>query len=92
MTTETQINKAWNNAKVIRNKNSDKYRKDPYGNVMYKDSYGQSSNMGWEVDHINPVNRGGSDSTRNLQALNTSVNRSKGDSLVKKNRHSQINK
>jgi len=45
--------------------------------------------MGWEVDHIKPSNKGGSDATINLQALNTSVNRSKGDSLVKKSRHNQ---
>ena len=45
--------------------------------------------MGWEVDHIKPKARGGSDATRNLQALNTSLNREKGDSLVKKSRHSK---
>ena len=92
MATKAQINKAWNNAKTIIGKDYDKYRKDPYGNIMHKDSYGKDSNMGWEVDHIKPQSRGGSDATRNLQALNTKVNRSKGDSLVKKNRHSQINK
>ncbi len=43
----------------------------------------------WEIDHIKPSNRGGNDTTRNLQALNTSVNRSKGDSLVKRSRHNQ---
>lgn len=89
MATKDQINKAWNNAKTIRGKDSNTHRQDPYGNVMYKDSYGQNSNMGWEVDHINPVNRGGSDATRNLQALNTSINKSKGDSLIKKSRHNQ---
>lgn len=89
MATKTQINKAWGNAKIIRGKNSDTHRQDPYGNTIYKDSYGKSSDMGWEVDHIKPVKKGGSDATRNLQALNTSVNRSKGDSLVKKSRHNQ---
>ncbi|WP_425272587.1 HNH endonuclease [Polycladidibacter hongkongensis] len=48
--------------------------------------------MGWDLDHIKPKSRGGSDSTRNLQALNAPLNRSKGDSLVKKSRHSQSNK
>jgi 5-methylcytosine-specific restriction endonuclease McrA len=89
MATQSQINKTWNNAKTIRGKNSDMYRQDPYGKKMYKYSYGKSSEMGWEVDHIKPSNKGGSDATRNLQALNTSVNRSKGDSLVKKSRHNQ---
>jgi CRISPR/Cas system Type II protein with McrA/HNH and RuvC-like nuclease domain len=53
----------------------------PYGNVMYKPSYGKVSQMGWDVDHITPQSKWGSDATRNLQALNASVNRGKGDSL-----------
>ena len=39
--------------------------------------------------HIKPLPRGGSDDTRNLQALKTSVNRAKGDTLVKRSRHNQ---
>lgn len=89
MATKEQKEKAWNNAQTIRSKDPDLYRKDPYGNVMYKPSNGKSSAMGWDVDHIKPVSRGGSDATLNLQALNTSVNRSKGNTLVKKSRHSK---
>lgn len=89
MATKEQINKAWNNAKSIRGKNSNTHRQDPYGNTMYKNSYGKISSMGWEVDHIKPQSLGGSDATRNLQALNANVNRSKGNSLVKKSRHNQ---
>jgi len=48
--------------------------------------------MGWVVDHIKPKARGGTDTLRNLQALNTKVNLTKGDSLVKKRRHSKGNK
>ena len=92
MATKEQKEKAWNNAKKSKGKNPALYRKDPYGNEMFKHSYGRSSNMGWEVDHIKAKNKGGSDATRNLQALNTSVNRSKGDSEKKKSRHSQSNK
>jgi 5-methylcytosine-specific restriction endonuclease McrA len=55
---------------------------------MYRNSHGKSSEMGWDVDHITPKSRGGSDATKNLQALNSSVNRGKGDSLIKKSRHS----
>lgn len=89
MATKEQKDKAWNNAQAVRGKDPDLYRKDPYGNVMYKSSHGKSSPMGWDVDHIKPVSRGGSDATRNLQALNTSVNRGKGNTLVKKSRHSK---
>lgn len=92
MATNEQKEKAWNNAKTIRNKDKDVYRQDSYGNTMYKPSHGRSSEMGWDVDHIKPKSKGGSDATRNLQALNSSVNRSKGDLLVKKSRHSKGNK
>ncbi len=92
MATQDQIDKAWNSAKPVRGKDPDKYRQDPYGSLMRRESYGKDSELGWEVDHIVPESRGGSDATRNLQALNTRVNREKGDSLVKKSRHSKHNK
>ena len=92
MATQKQQDKAWEKAKKVRGKNPDEYRQDPYGNAIYKSSYGKSSDMGWDVDHIKPKSKGGSDSTQNLQALNASVNRSKGNSLQKKSRHSKSNK
>lgn len=90
--TQNQINKAWESAKGVRGKDPSLYRQDPYGNVIFRRSYGKSSEMGWEVDHIKPKSQGGSDSARNLQALKTVVNRSKGDSLQKQSRHSSRNK
>lgn len=92
MATKEQKEKAWENAKKIRGKDPDKYRQDPYGNPMYKSSYGKPTEKGWEVDHIIPQSKGGSHATRNLQALNTSINRSKGDDIRKKSRHSKGNK
>ena len=89
MPTEDQIDKAWKNAKTIRGEDPDKYRQDPYGNKIHKNSFGKDSAMGWEVDHIKPKARGGSDATQNLQALQTIINREKSDSLVKKSRHNQ---
>ena len=89
MATKLQIEKAWNNARAIRGRDPDKFRQDPHGNTMNRSSCGQDTSQGWEVDHIKPASRGGSDATVNLQALNTETNREKGDSLVKKSRHSQ---
>ena len=79
----------WSKAKTIRGKDPAEYRQDPYGNEMYYGSYGKASPKGWEIDHIKPIARGGSDALRNLQALNTRVNREKGDSLKKRSRHSK---
>ena len=79
----------WDKADEIPGKAPDEYRRDPYGNIMYYPSYGKNSPMGWEIDHITPRAQGGSDATRNLQALNTKVNREKGDSLKKRSRHSK---
>ncbi len=89
MPTEDQKGKAWKNAKKIQGEDPDQYRQDPYGNKIRKNSFGKDSEMGWEVDHIIPKARGGSDATQNLQALQTKVNREKSDSLVKKSRHKQ---
>lgn len=79
----------WEKAKEINGEDPKKYRQDPYGNKMYYSSYGKTSAMGWQIDHIIPKQKGGSDATRNLQALNSHINMSKKDTLVKKSRHNQ---
>ena len=84
--------KVWEKAAKISGKDPSKYRRDPYGTIIYKDSHGKNSEMGWEIDHIKPKARGGSDCIANLQALSTEINRAKADSLVKKSRHAKTNK
>ena len=79
--------KIFEKAKEVRGKEPTLYRKDPYGNVIYLYSHGKSTKMGWDVDNIIPLQRGGSNDIRNKQALSTHINRSKKDSLVKKSRH-----
>lgn len=79
MATKKQKETAWNNAKIIRGKNPDVYRKDAYGNTIFKSSYGLQSEMGWEVDHKHPVSKGGSNQPRNLQAVQWKENREKNN-------------
>lgn len=81
--------KVWSKAKPVKGQDPDVIRQDPYGNELRYSDYGKASKTGWEVDHIKPSARGGSDNLRNLQALKTSVNREKADSLVKRSRHSK---
>jgi len=87
MTTEQQKETAWNNASKVRDKNPEAWRKDPYGNLIRRGSYGTNGEFGWEVDHIKPKSKGGSGSTKNIQALNTNKNRSLGNKYPKKSRH-----
>ena len=80
-------NPVWNKAARVRGKNATKYCRDPYGNEIYYRSYGKNSPKGWQIDHIKPKSRRGSDALRNLQALKSSVNRRLSNSLVKRSRH-----
>lgn len=56
------------------------WRVDPCGAPIYLYDYGDTtSKYGWEIDHILAVALGGGDDPRNLQVLQWSNNRSKGD-------------
>ena len=84
--------KVWEKAKTIRGENPAQYRQDPYRKRIRYASYGTQGQMGWEIDHIKPKSRGGSDNIRNLQALHWKANREKADRMNKKSRHSKANK
>ncbi len=73
------IDKAWDKARKIRGKNPDDRRRDSFGNEMRKASYGTLGSYGWELDHKKPKSKGGTDSSRNIQALHWKANRKKGD-------------
>jgi len=77
MASKRQRETAWNNTPKVRGKNPNLYRRDVYGNELYKPAYGKIGTKGWEVDHSNPQSRGGTNSSRNLQAMHPRANRSK---------------
>lgn len=76
---QERLDKIWDKGATIRGKNPDLYRKDIYGNVMFKPSYGKTSEMGWNVDHSKPQDLGGTDHLNNLQPMNSRANCSKGN-------------
>jgi len=47
--------------------------------MRYTDHGDHQSKFGWEIDHIRPVSKGGSDRLDNLQPLYWENNRRKGD-------------
>jgi len=79
MVKKEDIEWAWDQAEPIRGKNPNLYRRDEEGHQIYKPAYGTAGEQGWEVDHRKPVAKGGTDHRRNLRALQTQVNRDKGD-------------
>jgi 5-methylcytosine-specific restriction endonuclease McrA len=71
----------WNKATIVPGINPSTRRKDTCGAWIEWANYGDttSNGTGWEIDHIHPVARGGSDQLVNLQPLQWQNNRCKSD-------------
>ncbi|MDH3251533.1 MAG: HNH endonuclease [Ignavibacteria bacterium] len=55
------------------------FRKDRCGASMARGAFGKMTEYGWEIDHVVPVTKGGTDDLANLQPLHWENNRHKGD-------------
>lgn len=74
------IQRIWDKAIIVEGYNKDMYRQDFGGAWISREAYGDTDSMlGWEIDHVFPVAKGGSNHIDNLRPMNWRNNRSKGD-------------
>jgi 5-methylcytosine-specific restriction endonuclease McrA len=80
---EEQKQISWSKAQIVPGRDPNVIRKDACGAWIKWSDYGDTnSEWGWEIDHIHPVSRGGTDHPNNLQALHWQNNRAKGDLIA----------
>ena len=76
--TKAEEKAVWEKAQATNDPN---IKLDICGNQIEFDKYGNTnSDYGWEIDHIKPVAKNGTDELNNLQPLYWKTNRIKGDS------------
>ena len=79
--TDAEKFQVWQMANIIDNVDSDIWRQDYAGAWIRFSDYGnRNSQYGWEIDHLKPVSRGGTDDMDNLYPLHWQNNRKKADS------------
>lgn len=82
--TEEEKRRIWNKGLEIPGFNPKEYRQDFAGAWIQYSAYGNTTselNFGWEIDHIKPEAKNGSNYFDNLQPIQWKNNRAKSDSF-----------
>ncbi len=74
---EQIVEEVWKKGSIIHESLEDIARLDRYGSHISKLSFGKREKYGWEIDHIKPVSKGGTDEIFNLQPLQWENHRKK---------------
>ncbi|MDE6695787.1 MAG: HNH endonuclease [Muribaculaceae bacterium] len=79
------IQNVWDKGSVVNGYNPFKWRIDQYGTLICWSYYGdRRSKYGWEIDHIKPISKNGSDCLCNLRPLHWHNNASRQDGCLKR--------
>ena len=72
----------WQKAIVVEGYDKTLYRQDFSGAWIARNAYNdRDSVLGWEIDHIFPISKGGKSTYDNLQTLCRRCNKLKGNSI-----------
>ena len=77
---DQMVNQVWAKGMPVPGIDSNIWRKDFAGAWINRTCYGRTDNKyGWEIDHLLPEAKGGTDDLTNLNPLQWENNRAKGD-------------